>query len=234
MIVRGLSGEAGPPGEVLDLGWSKNLKTTVGMDWLHNSMGGNVAATLGGATSITANSVTKTAAGWTTDAFKGMRVVMPVTNITTEPAIGNILSNSATVLTLDQWWTAIDGTASTPAGTNAMLLLPGQGPARFMAITNDATAPAVGDTTLTSEITANACGRAIATYAHTPGATTYTQVKTWTASGAQSAQQAGLFTGGYGAGGGGILVAHTTFTSATLANGDSLQLTWTWTLPAAG
>ena len=241
MVSRGDSGEAGPAGEVLDLGWRKNLKTTVGMDWLHNTMGGLVMATQGGpatATSATAFSATGSP-GWAANALAGYRVVFPVTGITTAPVYGNILSNATGAtpsVGVDGWWNAADTTGTTPASTNAYIIIPGQGPSRYMAIGNDGTAPVAANTAMVSEITANACGRALATFAHTMGGSSqvHTLVKTWTASGAQSAQVGGLFTGGYGAAGGGILVAHTQFTSATLANGDSLQLTWTWTLPAAG
>src|SRR5438477_2021975 len=59
-------------GTVENLGISHNLRTTVGLDWEAAILGGTLAVTLGAATSITATSVTKTAAGWTTDAFKGM------------------------------------------------------------------------------------------------------------------------------------------------------------------
>jgi len=235
-IIRGPSGEFGKPGSAEDLGWSKNLKTTVGMDWLHNTMGGvAVPTTNSPATAIGAQSVTGTGTGLTSNALTGYRVYMPVTGLTTPPVYGNILSNTTQILNIDQWWNPTDTTGTTPGSTSAYILNPGSlSSARFIGLGNDATAPAVGNTALVSEITANGLGRALATFAHSGGATTFTQTKTWTASGAQSAQVAGLLTGGYGAAGGGILVAHTQFTAASLANGDSLQLTWTMTLPAAG
>lgn len=235
-VVRGKSGEFGRPGDILDLGWHKNLKTTAGMDWLHNTMGGAVTPTLNTpATNTTATAVTGTGSGLTSNALTGYRIFMPVTGLTTPPVYGNILSNTTSVIQIDQWWTAADGTGTTPASTSAYTVgAGGLASARFIALTNDAGAPAVGDTSLASEITANGLGRALATYAHTPGATTFTQTKTWTASGTQSAQKAGLMSGGYGAGGGGIMFAETQFTAASLASGDSLQLTWTVTLPSAG
>lgn len=234
-VIRGPNSEEGIPGAVEDLGWFKNLKTTVGMDWLHNSMGGVITAAQGGpATATSATSFTATSTPWSSNALTGYRVVFPVTGVTTAPVYGNILSNTTSVAQVDQWWTAADGTGTTPASTNAFHILVGQGPARFIGLGNDGTAPAVGNTAIVSEITANGLGRALATFAHTGGQTTYTLTKTWTASGAQSCQVAGNLTGGYGASGGGILVAHTQFTSATLGSGDSLQLTWTWTLPSAG
>jgi hypothetical protein len=235
MISRGASGEFGKPGTFEDLGWSHNIKTTVGMDWLHEAM---AAVQLGQdfvATSTSATSATKTAAGWTTDAYAGMRVVMPVAAIGTAPVYGNIGTNSATVLTVDQWWTAADGVGTTPSGTNGGQILNGHAPARFMALTTDTGAPAVGDTTLASENTTYGVARALCVAAHTPGATTFTQYKIWTASNTLTAlHKAGLFTSGTLASAG-ILVADTALNAdATLANADTLAVTWTWTLPAAG
>jgi hypothetical protein len=226
-------------GEIEDLGWTKNLKTTAGMDWLHNAMFGSLAAvgSIGSpATNVTATAVTVTGTPLTSSAHIGQRIVMPVTNITTAPVYGNVLSNTTSVLQIDQWWTSADGTGTTPASTNAFLIEAGMAPARFVALTTDTSGPAVGDTSLTSEITTNGLQRALGTYAHTPGATTSTITKTWTASGTHTAvHKAGLLTGGYGASGGGVLVAATNLNAdATLASGDSLQVTWTWTLPAAG
>ena len=226
-------------GSVEDLGWSRNLKTTTGMDWLHNTMGGGLAATgaIGTpATVVTATAVTVTATPLTSTALIGYQVFMPITNITTPPVYGNILSNTTGVIQIDQWWTSADGVGTTPASTNAFMIRPGSGPARFMALTTDTGGPVVGDTSLSSEITTNGLQRALAAYTHTPGATTFALAKTFTASGTHTAvHKAGLFTGGYGASGGGVLVAATNLNAdATLASGDSIAVTWTWTLPAAG
>lgn len=237
MIGRGPSGEYGEPGSFEDLGWAQNLKTTVGMDWLHRAMGGYLApiVTLGTATSTTATTWVKTAAGFTTDAMVGQRIVVPVTGLTTEPVYGNIVDNDATTITVDKWWKADDTTGTTP-GNSAGLLINGMGPARFIGLTTDTSGPAVGDTSLTSEITTNGLERALATFAHTGGTTTYTLVKTFSATGTHTnVHKAGNFTALYSATGPGILVAATNLNAdATLASGDSLQVTWTWTLPAAG
>ena len=215
-------------GSVEDLGISHNLRTTVGLDWQADGLGGKLAVNLGAATSISATSVTKTAAGWTADAFKGMRVVMPVTGLTTQPVYGNIGTNSTTVLTVDQWWNSDDTVGTTPAGTSAMFLLPGMGPARFIGLTTNTGAPAAGDTTLASEFTTLGLSRALATYAHTPGASSYTQSKTFTATGTTGAvHKAGMFTSLTNASGG-ILVFTTNLNAdASLENNDQLALTWT-------
>lgn len=237
IIKRGPSGIEGKPGTYEDLGWFPNLKTTVGMDWLHNTMGGIVVPTTASpATSISATGVTGTGTPMTSNALTGFRVHMPVTGLTTVGVYGNILSNTTSRLEIDQWWTPADGVGTTPAGTSAYWVAAGGlASARFIGLSNDGTAPAVGNTAMASEITANGLGRALATFAHTGGTTTFTQTKTWTcATAPQAAQIAGLLTGGYGAAGGGILVLHTQFTAASLQIGDSLQLTWTITLPSAG
>jgi hypothetical protein len=60
--------------------------------------------------------------------------------------------------------------------------------ATYLALTANTTAPAAGDTTLTAEIATAGGGlvRAVATYAHTTGASTYTLTKTFTANGSDS------------------------------------------------
>jgi hypothetical protein len=95
--------------------------------------------------------------------------------------------------------------------------------AEYIAVTESATAPAVGDTTLAGEITTNGLQRALATYAHSAGATTYTMAKTFTAAGAFTAvQKAGLFN----AAAAGTLFVENTFTPTALSSGDQLTLTW--------
>lgn len=238
VIQRGDSGAFGRPGSFEDLGWAKNLKTTVGMDWLHNAMGGGLYGGVVGspATAATATSVTVTGTPLSASALIGYQVIMPVTALTTAPVYGNILSNTTSVINIDQWWTSADGVGTTPAGTSGILIRAGTGPARFIGLTTDTGAPAVGDTALTGEITTSGLQRALAAYTHTPGATTFALAKTFTASGTHTAvHKGGLFTGGPGAALGGTLVADTNLNAdATLASGDSISVTWTWTLPAAG
>lgn len=238
LVGRGPSGEYGRPGTFEDLGWAHNLRTDLGMDFIHGQIGGRRAAgvkTLGTATSTTATTWVKTAAGFTVDDYIGCVVVVPVTGLTTEPVYGNVLDNDATTITVDAWNKADDTVGSTP-GNSAALLLPGYGPARFIGLTTNTGAPAVSDAALTGEMTTLGMGRALATYAHTGSAETFTLTKTWTASGGTGAiHKAGQFTGGYGSAGGGIMVAETVLNlDATLGNNDTLQITWTWTLPDSG
>lgn len=93
----------------------------------------------------------------------------------------------------------------------------------YIALTNDAGAPSAADTTLASEIAANGLSRAQGTYAHTAGTSVYTISKTFTASGTQSFQKAGMFT----ASSGGTMCFETAVTSGTVNNTDTLTFTWT-------
>lgn len=65
-------------------------------------------------------------------------------------------------------------TASTGTGTYAS--------ATYIALTENATAPAAADTTLAAELTGEGLARAQAAYAHTAGAASYTLTKTFTMS----------------------------------------------------
>lgn len=99
--------------------------------------------------------------------------------------------------------------------------------AGFIALTENGTAPAVTDTTLSAEITTNGLARADAgTKSHTAGADTTVIEHTFTASGAFSTvQKSGLFN----ASSAGTMFAENTFTSTALATNDQIKVTWTIT-----
>lgn len=102
-------------------------------------------------------------------------------------------------------------------------------PANYIGLTEDATAPAAGDTTLTGELAGNGLGRAQATYAHTTGASTYTLTKTFTSSDgtARTIRKAGVFN----AAANGTMVFETAVTNPpVLQSGDQLTLTETVTI----
>lgn len=108
----------------------------------------------------------------------------------------------------------------------------GQGTAagNYIGLSNDATAPAAGDTSLALEITANGLARAQATTrTHTTGNNDWSLQYTWTATGSQSAQKAGLFTQ-TGPPVAGVMSHENTFSSVSLLTNDQLQLTWAGTL----
>jgi hypothetical protein len=200
-----LSEVAGPDGHVrwrsrLRLGrravegYRHNLTTdtatgyTNRRDWQSKAMGGGVSAggavasMTGAATSTTATSLTNTGAAFPTagQGLAGMIVAVgPNSSGAGSTVFGVILSNSGTVLTVDQWYSA--GTlaaGTTPNGTGTYQVLPGQMPACFLALSSDAGAPSSADTTLTSELTTNGFARALGTFAHTAAAATYTLQKT--------------------------------------------------------
>jgi len=166
-------------GTVTDLGISHNLLTTSsagGRDQASATLGGLLATGGQGspATATSATSFTATATPWTTNLLAGMQAIFPVTGLTTPPVIGRIISNTSSVATIDQWSTAADGVGTTPASTNAFIIVPGGSPARYMALTENAGAAGAGDTVLTGEITTGGCARKLATYAHTLASATYT------------------------------------------------------------
>jgi hypothetical protein len=112
-------------------------------------------------------------------------------------------------------------TASTGTGAYA--------PANWIALTENATAPADTDTVLTGELTAGGLARAQAVYAHTAGASTYTLTKTFTSSDAtaRTINKAAVLNASTA----GTMMFETAVPSPpTLVSGDSLTLTHTITL----
>lgn len=80
--------------------------------------------------------------------------------------------------------------------------------------------------TSTGEYTVLGVARALATYAHTGAATSWTQAKTFTATGTVTALDiAALFNGSSQGAGTGF--TENTFTATSLANNDQLTITWT-------
>jgi hypothetical protein len=170
--------------EIEDLGISYNLLTTgsaTGRDFFAATGGGLLPAggsgsPFNGAPSTT--SFTATGTPWTTNLLAGMICIASVTGVTTPPVHFRIISNTTSVATGEGWYTA-DGTSlgTTPATTNGYVIVPGGPPARFMALTENASAANAADTSLTGEITTGGCGRAVTTYAHTLASATYTMQK---------------------------------------------------------
>ena len=225
----------------MDLGISHNLLTNIGRDWLSNAIGGAIPAGGSGspATATSATSITATATPWTASNFAtpqlglaGLRVYAPITGLTTAPVYGNIGGNTTSVATIDQWWTAADGTGTTPASSNGFIIGAG-GPAsaRFIALTTDSGAASATDTALPTEITTGGVARALATYAHTYGASTMTLQKAFSVTSSFTAiHKAGILTCST-ATAAGILAWETVLNQdATVGNGDTLTVTWTLTI----
>lgn len=210
---------------------SGNLRTDTGGDWQAAAMGNAASGLSGtGTTAPTSTTITLDGVGapGSTSAYNGQIVICG-------GVFGICLSNtnvSSPVVTIDGWHPLNNpaGTGSTPSA-GLWEIVPGQAPAMWIALSNDATAPATTDTSLASEITTNGLARALAAYAHTAvsgGTTTtvtstYTLSKTFSATGTQSAQKAGVFN----ASSSGKMALENTFTSVSCVNGDTVAVTWT-------
>jgi len=213
-------------GTYTDCGVSPNLLTTDGRDHIADTLGGRLGNATGSpATATSATSLTVTGTPLTVDALKGRRIR------TGADVYGNVGANTTSVVTVDQWWTVADGVAATPASTAAFTIDPGGAPARFIALTENATAPAAGDTALTGEITTGGCARALGTYAHTDNAATYTLTKSFSVTATFPAiAKAGLFTAGTLTAGGVMVFETLLNANASVVSGDTLSVTWTVTL----
>lgn len=223
-----------------------NLTTTTAsgytnaLDWLAKAMGAGpstaFASAAGAATATTATTLTNSGATFPTSGqgLAGCLVVAaPNSSGAGSKVYGVIVSNTATALTVDQWYdpTSTSGAAgSTPNATASYVILPGQNPAAWLAVTTDAVAPATSDTTLASELTTNGFSRAVGTYAHTAAATTYTLTHTWTATGTDTINKEAVF-GAANTTGGGVMPFESAEPSPpTLVSGDTLQNTVTITI----
>lgn len=114
----------------------------------------------------------------------------------------------------DDWQAELMGKTSTPTVNTQC---------NYIALSDDAGAPAAGDTSVASEIAANGLSRAQGTYTHSAGTSTYTIAKTFTATGTQSSRKTGILT----ASSGGTLCFENTYTAVTVNNTDTLTVTWT-------
>jgi hypothetical protein len=204
-------------------------------DWQSKAMGrADVNATfVGTATASSATSLT--AAGSFPTASQGLAgqivAVGPNSSGTGSTVFGVIVSNTSTVLTVDQWYnpgTLAAGT--TPNATGTYQILPGQFPAPYLALTADATSPTSADTTLASELTTNGFTRALGTYSHTAAATTYSLVKVFNATGTSTINNEAVF-GAVNTTAGGVMPFKSAEPSPpTLVSGDQLTQTVTVTI----
>jgi hypothetical protein len=232
--------------EEVDTGYVHNLFTTGasgytnGYDWTSKAMGagpsGAFADAASAATSTTAISLTKSTASFPT-AGQGLAgcivVACPNSSGTGSKVYGIIASNTGTALTVDQWYdpTSTTGAAgTTPNATASYVILPGQNPAAWLAVTSSSFTPANTDTTLSGELTSNGFTRAVGTWAHTAAASTYTLVHLWTATGTQTINNEAVF-GAANTTAGGVMPFESAEPSPpTLVSGDTLQNTITVTV----
>jgi hypothetical protein len=233
-----------PDGSIFDCGISENLLTNIGDMVVIGNLGGAIPAGGSGspATATSATSITATATPWTASnlatpqlGLAGFRVYAPVTGLTTAPVYGNIVSNTTSVATIDQWWTATDTVGTTPASTNAFIIgAGGFASARFIALTTNSGAASATDTALTGEITSGGCGRALGTFARgsnpSGGSGSFTLTKAFSVTSTFTAiHKAGLFCCLTSAGADPMVLETVLNVDATVANGDTLTLTWSIT-----
>ena len=152
-------------------------KMNSGQDSQADALGKSTGDTGTTSSAPTATTATDSGKSWTTNQWAGHIV-------TIAGVYGVILSNTGTVLTIDRWYTpgTPGGAAASTPSSGVYVIVPGNAPSWWMAVTENSTAPAVTDTTLSGELTSGGFARALATYAHTAGASTFTLSKTFTSS----------------------------------------------------
>ncbi len=190
-----------------------NLLTTTasgytnGYDWLAKAMGLGpsfaFATAQGTATSTSLTSLTNTGAAFPTtgQGLAGQNVVAGANSAGTGSVVyGVIKTNSATALTVDQWYSGTSTTGAagtTPNGTAQYIVLPGQNPAAWLCLSGSVFTPNTADVYLGSqssgaELTTNGCARQVAAFSHTAAASTFVLTTTWTATGTQAVNNEGV------------------------------------------
>jgi hypothetical protein len=230
----------GPPGTVpgarppLDA-----LLLNCGRDnWAALMGGGSVGSSGTASAAPTATTMTDGTKSWTTNQWAGYTVVCG-------SVYGIVLSNTATVLTVDQWYAAATpggAAGATPANGATYAILPGGMAGWFCIISTSSALPASGDTSVVGGITAatDAGGGLvpkICPYAHTAGTNTFTMTPVFTMNAADVTNVGAvtIYQAGFGK-------SLNTFNAATLywkscinfsatmaASGDQLTLTETVT-----
>ena len=229
-----------------------NLQVTMGINqWLRGLAFGDITANnssytgvTGTATATSSTSLTNSGAAFPTTGgvntgLPGHIVFCPVAGV-----YGVIVSNTATVLTVDQWTNAASATGAagtTPASTAVYSISPGMGPAQWIGISTNSAAASAGDVLRTAdglfadgttsatatEQTANGLARAFV-QATLPGSTQSQFAITYTYTGSSSVtiQKAVLCNSKAAAGS--LLILETLLSAAANvnANGDSIALTW--------
>lgn len=104
--------------------------------------------------------------------------------------------------------------------------------ADYIALTENATAPSAGNTTLTTELAVDGLSRAQGTYGHTGGTSTYTITRAYTFTRASAVDRTVAKIGVFNASSTGILAFETLLSATQLlqTNGDQLTVTQTVTL----
>lgn len=226
----------------------ENLRVNTGNDWQSAVMNGSSnKGEAGTATGSSATTLTNSGAAFPTSAIMNgatggyagkIIAVGPNSSGVGSTVYGVILSNTATVITVDRWVAAgspfVAGT--TPNATGTYQILPGAAPAWFMALSSTVQSGAAGDTVLAGEIVGSGFSRTnYTTLTHTGASASYSIANTFTASGTQTINSEGIFTASGTAGvataaNAGLLVFENAEPSPpTLVSGDTLAQTVTVT-----
>ena len=225
--------------------WRANLTTDTAVgytnrrDWQSKALGMGPSAAFavaqGNATSVSITSLTAPT-GFPTSGqgLAGCNVYAgPNASGVGSKVYGTIVSNSATVLTVDQWTdpTSTTGAAgTTPNGTCSYIIGPGQNPAAWLALTSDSGAPVASDTTLASELATSGFTRKVGSYSHGAAGTTYVLAATFTATGSATINKEAVL-GACNVTGGGVMPFESAEpTPPSLLSGDSLAQTVTITI----
>jgi hypothetical protein len=204
-------------------------------DWQSKAMGlaDAVATYVGAATASSATTLTNSGAAFPTtgQSLSGRLVAVgPNSSGTGSTVFGMIVSNTATVLTVDRWYNpGTYAAGTTPNATGTYQVLPGQFPAPYIAVTENATAAAATDTTLTAELAADGFTRALGTYSHTAAASTYSLQVVFNATGTRTINKTSL--NGSAVTSTGVMPFESAMPNPpTLVSGDQLTETYTITI----
>jgi hypothetical protein len=246
-------------GRIKSMSRQHNLRTTQGRDNLQRlQMFGDITANAtsytgvsGAATTVTATSLTAggspafpTSGGGGVGGLQGHIVVCMAAGV---PGVyGVIMSNTSSVLTIDQWYSAtsaVGAAGSTPGNTSEYFILPWAGMALWIGLSTDTTTPAAADVLRTSgglfgngtvsggsatEQTANQLGRAFVQPTF-PGAGQVQLQNTWSYTGSSSVTIAKVVLCNSLAAAGSLLFLDTLLnaTATVTTSGDQIQVTWT-------
>lgn len=230
--------------------------STNGRDAVARLVGGDTLAYVGTATGSAATTLTDSGASFTASsggppALGGLVGHIVIAGSTAANlTYGVIISNTSTVLTIDQWHTVAtpETAATTPSTTAPYVVLPGGAPCFYMGISVATRAFNAADTVLTNDgstvselwFSGGGLRRRLASWAHTGGTATYTVSNTFTANGSdtlpQTIAKVGIFQHYVNAtvttSNSGIILFQTVLSStATLsASGDNVAITDTVTI----
>jgi hypothetical protein len=239
---------------------SHNLRVTQGRDsWQRILMFGDITANAtsytgasGAATATSATSLTNSGAVFPTSGGGGVGGLVGHTVVSMAagvPAVyGTIMSNTATVLTIDQWTSVSSATGAagtTPTATAEYWVMPGPAFALWIGLSTSTAAAAAGDvlrsadglfadgTTGAAATEQNASGL-VRTYVPptfpSPGNIQLQNTWTYTSSGAITLGKVVLCNSKPVVGSLLILETLLSATATVTANGDTVQVTWTVTL----